>query len=78
MAVSVRQHWLAVLWGVLMIGLTVAGAEVGWYVVRQEVLLRFEAVCNCHARAINVPPETLVHRPRAMHHAGRMGIDLFA
>jgi hypothetical protein len=47
-------------------------------VVRQEVLPRFEAVCNCRVRAIDVPPETLVQRLRAMQHAGRMEIDLFA
>jgi hypothetical protein len=42
-------------------------AEAEWYVVRQEVLPRFEAVCNCRVRAIDVPPETLVQRLRVMH-----------
>jgi trehalose transport system substrate-binding protein len=53
-------------------------AEAEWHVVRQEVLPRFEAVCHCRVRAIDVPPETLVQRLRAMHQAGRMEIDLFA
>jgi hypothetical protein len=53
-------------------------AEAEWHVVRQEVLPRFEAVCNCRVRAIDVPPETLVVRLRAMQQAGRMEIDLFA
>jgi hypothetical protein len=91
MAVSVMQHCLGVLWGVLTLGLAVTGvaaqptvtvtmrlAEAEWHVVRQEVLPRFEAVCSCRVRAIDVPPETLMHRLRAMHQAGRMEIDLFA
>jgi hypothetical protein len=91
MAVSVRQRWLAVVWGALAIGLTVAGAEAqprvmatlrlaeaGWHVVRPEVLPRFEAVCNCRVRSIDVPPGTLVHRLRAIHQAGRVGLDLCA
>ncbi len=91
MAVSAMQCCLAVVWGVLTIVLAVTGAdaqatvtitmrlaEAEWHVVRQEVLPRFEAVCNCRIRAIDVPPETLVHRLRAMHQAGRMEIDLFA
>src|SRR5262245_65876741 len=53
-------------------------AEAEWHVVRQEVLPRFEAVCNCRIRAIDVPPETLVQRLRTMQQAGRMEIDLFA
>ena len=53
-------------------------AEAEWHVVRQEVLPRFEAACNCRVRAIDVPPETLVQRLRAMHQAGRIEIDLFA
>jgi len=53
-------------------------AEAEWHVVRQEVLPRFEAVCNCRIRAIDIPPETLVQRLRAMQQAGRMEIDLFA
>jgi len=42
-------------------------AEAEWHVVRQEVLPRFESACNCRVRAIDVPPETLVQRLRAMH-----------
>ena len=88
---SVRQRYRAVLWSVLTIVLAVTGteaqptvmvtmrlAEAEWHVVRQEVLPRFEAVCNCRVRAIDVPPETLVQRLRAMQQAGRMEIDLFA
>jgi len=91
MAVSARPRCLAVIWSVLTIVLIVAEAdaqptvtitmrlaEAGWHVVRQEVLPRFEAVCNCRVRAIDVPPETLVQRLRAMQQAGRMEIDLFA
>ena len=63
MAVSVMQHWLAVLWSVWTIVLAVAGAEaqptvtvtmrlaeVEWHVVRQEMLPWFEVVCNCRVR----------------------------
>src|SRR4029450_8744163 len=88
---SVRQRYRAVLWSVLTIVLAVTGteaqptvtvtmrlAEAGWPVVRQEVLPRFESACNCRVRAIDVPPETLVQRLRAMQQAGRMEIDLFA
>src|SRR5215510_7910921 len=91
MAVSVMKRCLAVLWGVLTVVLAVTGtdaqptmtvtmrlAEAEWHVVRQEVLPRFEAVCNCRVRAIDVPPETLLQRLRAMRQAGRMEIDLFA
>src|SRR5262252_7778044 len=91
MAVSVRQGWLTVFWGVLTLVLAVTStaaqptvtvtmrlAEAEWHVVRQEVLPRFEVMCNCRVRAIDVPPETLVQRLRAMHQAGRMEIDLFA
>jgi trehalose transport system substrate-binding protein len=91
MAVSVMQRCLALVWGVLTLVLAVTGAEAQptvtvtmrlaeaeWHVVRQEVLPRFEAVCNCRVRAIDVPPETLVQRLRAMRQAGRMEIDLFA
>jgi trehalose transport system substrate-binding protein len=91
MAMSVRQRCRAVLWSVLTIVLAVTGtaaqptvtvtmrlAEAEWHVVRQEVLPRFESACNCRVRAIDVPPETLVQRLRAMHQAGRMEIDLFA
>jgi hypothetical protein len=91
MAVSAMQYCLAIVWGMLTIVLAVTGAdtqptvtitmrlaEAEWHVVRQEVLPRFEAVCNCRVRAIDVPPETLAVRLRAMHQAGRMEIDLFA
>jgi trehalose transport system substrate-binding protein len=91
MAVSMRQGCLTVLWGVLTIALAMTStdaqptvtvtmrlAEAEWHVVRQEVLPRFEAVCNCRVRAIDVPPETLVQRLRTMQQAGRMEIDLFA
>ena len=70
---SVRQRYRAVLWSVLTIVLAMTGteaqptvtvtmrlAEAEWHVVRQEVLPRFEAACNCRFRAIDVPPETLV------------------
>jgi hypothetical protein len=88
---SVMQGCQAVLCGVLAIVLAVTGAdaqpivtvtmrlaEAEWHVVRQEVLPLFEAVCHCRVRAIDVPPETLVQRLRAMQQAGRMEIDLFA
>src|SRR5215471_14459857 len=91
MAVSVKQGWLAVFWDVLTLVLAVTSttaqptvtvtmrlAEAEWHVVRHEVLPRFEAVCNCRIRAIDVPPETLVQRLRTMQQAGRMEIDLFA
>src|SRR5262245_26440474 len=58
--------------------ITLRLAEAAWQVVRQEVLPRFEAVCNCRVRAIDVPSEILVQRLRAMQQAGRMEIDLFA
>jgi trehalose transport system substrate-binding protein len=85
------QPWLAVLWGVLTLVLAVPGAEAQptvtvtmrlaeaeWHVVRQEVLPRFEAACLCRVRALDIAPETLAQRLRAMHQAGRMEIDLFA
>ena len=88
---SVLPCCLVMVWSVLTIVLAAAGAdaqpivtitmrlaEAEWHVVRQEVLPRFEAVCNCRIRAIDVPPETLVQRLRAMQQAGRMEIDLFA
>jgi trehalose transport system substrate-binding protein len=53
-------------------------AEAEWQVVRQQVLPMFEAGCSCRVRAIDIPPETLVQRLRAMQSAGRMEIDLFA
>src|SRR5215468_11180227 len=91
MAVSVRQGCLTVLWGLLTLVLAVTGtaaqptvtvtmrlAEAEWHVVRHEMLPRFEVVCNCRIRAIDIPPETLVQRLRTMQQAGRMEIDLFA
>jgi hypothetical protein len=88
---SVMQGCQAVLCSVLVLVLAVTGAdaqpiitvtmrlaEAEWHVVRQEVLPLFEAVCHCRVRAIDVPPETLVQRLRAMQQAGRMEIDLFA
>lgn len=53
-------------------------AEAEWQVVRQWILPPFEAVCQCRVRALDVPPETLLQRLRAMQRAGRMEIDLFA
>ena len=58
--------------------LTMRLAEAEWQVMRQEVLPTFEILCGCRVRAIDVPPETLVQRLRAMRQAGRMDIDLFA
>ena len=83
--------YLAVVCSVLLIVLAVPGAEpqptvtvtmrlaeAEWQVVRQQVLPMFEAGCGCRVRAIDIPPETLVQRLRAMQSAGRMEIDLFA
>lgn len=53
-------------------------AEAEWQVIRQEVLPPFERSCGCRARAIDVPPETLTQRLKAMQAAGRMEIDLFS
>jgi len=53
-------------------------ADAEWQVMRQHVLPPFEAACGCRVKAVDVPPETLVQRLRAMHRAGRMEIDLFA
>lgn len=58
--------------------LTMRLAEAEWQVVRQEILPPFEAICGCRVRAIDVPPEALAQRLRAMQRAGRMQIDLFA
>jgi trehalose transport system substrate-binding protein len=60
------------------ITLTMRLAEAEWQVVRQEIVPPFEAACHCRVRAIDVPPEALVQRLRAMQRAGRMQIDLFA
>ena len=53
-------------------------AETEWQVMRQHILPTFEILCRCEVRGIDVPPETLVQRLRAMKQAGRMDIDLFA
>ena len=53
-------------------------AEAEWQVMRQEILPPFEQACGCRVRAIDVPPELLTQRLRAMRDAGRMEIDLFA
>ena len=53
-------------------------AEAEWQVIRQHILPTFEILCACEVRAIDVPPETLAQRLRAMQQAGRMDIDLFA
>jgi len=53
-------------------------AEAEWRVIRQDVLPPFERACACRVRAIDVPPETLPQRLKAMRDAGRMEIDLFA
>ena len=53
-------------------------AEAEWQVMRRDILPTFEILCRCRVRAIDVPPETLVQRLRAMKQAGRMDIDLFA
>src|SRR5438552_79323 len=89
--VGVKPCYLAVVYSVLLIVLAVPRAdaqplvtvtmrlaEAEWQVVRQQVLPMFEAGCGCRVRAIDIPPETLVQRLRAMQSAGRMEIDLFA
>jgi trehalose transport system substrate-binding protein len=58
--------------------LTMRLAEAEWRVIRQEVLPPFEQACVCQVRAIDVPPEALTQRLKAMRAAGRMQIDLFA
>jgi trehalose transport system substrate-binding protein len=58
--------------------LTMRLADAEWQVMRQHVLPPFEAACGCQVKAIDVPPETLVQRLRAMQRAGRVEIDLFA
>lgn len=58
--------------------LTMRLAEAEWQVMRQDILPPFEAHCQCRVRAIDVPPEALLQRLRAMQRAGRMQIDLFA
>lgn len=58
--------------------LTMRLAEAEWRVMRQDILPPFEANCQCRVRAIDVPPEALLQRLRAMQRAGRMQIDLIA
>ena len=58
--------------------LTMRLADAEWQVLRQHILPPFEASCGCQVKAIDVPPETLVQRLRAMHRAKRMQIDIFA
>jgi trehalose transport system substrate-binding protein len=53
-------------------------AEAEWGVMRTEVLPPFERACGCRVRAIDVPPEALTQRLKAMRAAGRMEVDLFA
>lgn len=53
-------------------------AEAEWQVMRELVLPGFEATCQCRVRALDVPPEVLGQRLRAMRAADRMAIDLFA
>jgi trehalose transport system substrate-binding protein len=58
--------------------LTMRLAEAEWRVIREEVLPPFARACGCQLRAIDVPPEALTQRLKAMRAAGRMEIDLFA
>jgi trehalose transport system substrate-binding protein len=58
--------------------LTMRLAEAEWQVIRQDVLPPFERACGCRVRAIDVPPEALTQRLKAMRAAGRVEIDLFA
>jgi trehalose transport system substrate-binding protein len=58
--------------------LTMRLADAEWRVVREEILPPFERACNCRVRAIDVPPELLTQRLKAMRAAGRIEIDLFA
>jgi trehalose transport system substrate-binding protein len=53
-------------------------AEAEWQVMRHDVLPSFERACGCRVRAIDVPPEFLTQRLKAMQDAGRTEIDLFA
>ena len=84
------MRWLFVVFGVLAVLPTWAAAEepalvvtmrlaeAEWEVMRRDILPTFETLCSCKVRAIDVPPQALVQRLRAMQQAGRMGIDLFA
>ena len=83
-------RWLFVVLGILTVlpiwaaaeepalTVTMRLAEDEWQVMRQDILPTFEILCACKVRAIDVPPEALVQRLRAMQRAGRMDIDLFA
>src|SRR5262249_33859821 len=88
---GVLMQWRATLLGMLglvlvatapraqpTVTVTMRLSEAEWQVVRQLVLPPFEAVCQCRVRVLDVPPETLLQRLRAMQRAGRMEIDLFA
>lgn len=53
-------------------------ADAEWRLIREEVLPPFERACGCRVRAIDVPPELLTQRLKAMRAAGQVEIDLFA
>ena len=53
-------------------------ADAEWRLIREEVLPPFERTCGCRVRAIDVPPELLTQRLKAMRAAGQVEIDLFA
>ena len=72
LGVAIAPAWAADL------TVTMRLAEAEWQVIRQEVLPPFEQVCGCRVRAIDVPPEALTQRLKAMRSAGRTEIDLFA
>lgn len=82
---------IVALWGMVMaigaspalaavptVTVTMRLAEAEWRVMRQDVLPSFERTCGCRVRAIDVPPEFLTQRLKAMRQAGRVEIDLFA
>ncbi|HEX9900513.1 MAG TPA: extracellular solute-binding protein [Candidatus Methylomirabilis sp.] len=88
MSVRLRNWWLFALAIALGPSLAAAApatltvtmrlAEAEWQVIRQDVLPAFEGACGCRVRAIDVPPEALTQRLKAMRAGGRMEIDLFA
>ena len=53
-------------------------ADAEWRLIREEVFPPFERTCGCRVRAIDVPPELLTQRLKAMRAAGHIEIDLFA
>ncbi len=53
-------------------------ADAEWRLIREEILPPFEQTCGCRVRAIDVPPELLTQRLKAMRAAGQVEIDLFA